>query len=295
MADAAGLTFSFLRKHPRSAARVLEELPAESAVGYLLRVPPRLSAPVLARMMPASAARFLSHAGELYTLSVLPFMPATAGAAILRRLALPTTDRLLQQLPARQAFNLRLLLRYPANSVGAWMDPEIMVLPQDIDCGQAWQRIRDEEGPLDRYFYLIDQDQYLKGRVAGIDLLRADPEMPLERLSVAVSVTLQARGSLDKALHHDGWLSHDPMPVVSRDLRLLGVARHAMLLHAVEQGQAQQPDTVFTDTLLELVETYWQGISRLVEGPFSLLPSPARARGDKTARQDHEKDKEPTA
>jgi hypothetical protein len=58
------------------------------------------------------------------------------------------------------------------------------------------------------------------------------------------------------------------------------VARYAVLRHAETTAFAGRPASAFGDTLMELMETYWTGLSRLVEGPFSLLP-PARPNSGK--------------
>lgn len=272
MAAAADLTLSFLRRHPESAAGVLETLDADTAAAFLQGVPPRLAAPVLAAMLPFYTARCLELTGEDFAAGLLPEMPAAAAAAILRRLPPALTDKLLARLPARAVFRLRLLLRYPATAVGAWMEPDVPVLPAGVTVCDAWERLREEAGALDRFLYVVDREQRLQGRVASAELLRADNDMPIERLTVTAPHALAARGDLTAAIEQSAWRECDPLPVLARDGRFLGVAHYAMLRHAETAALDGRQGSVLGDTLMELMEAYWTGLARLIEGPFSLLP-----------------------
>lgn len=273
MADPAELTLSFLRRHPESAAEVLETLDTETAAAFLREVPPRLAAPVLAAMLPFYAGRCLELAGEDFAAGLLPAMPATAAAAVLRRLSPALTEKLLERVPARTAFRLRLPLRYPATAVGAWMEPGVPALPAGITVCDAWERLREEAETLDRFLYVVDREQRLQGRVAGVELLRADNDMRIDRLTVTVSDTLSARDDLATVLERAAWRDCDPLPVLSRDRQFLGVAHYAVLRHAEATAFAGRHASPFGDTLMELMETYWTGLSRLIEAPFSLSPS----------------------
>lgn len=270
--DPSELTLSFLRRHPKSAAEVLETLDADTAAAFLRGVPPRLAAPVLAAMLPFYSARCLELTGEDFIAGLLPTMPAVAAAAALRRLPLSLTERLLERIPAKSAFRLRLLLRYPATTVGAWMEPGVPVLPAGITACDAWERLREEAEALDRFLYVVDREQRLLGRVAAAELLRADNEMLIDRLKVAAPHTLSARSDLVAVIEQDAWRECDPLPVLARDGRFLGVAHYAVLRHAETGSLRARHESAFGETLMELMEAYWTGLARLVEGPFSLLP-----------------------
>lgn len=276
MAEPVELTFSFLRRHPESAAEVLETLDAETAAAFLRDVPPRLAAPVVAAMLPFYAGRCLDLAGEDFAVALLPAMPTAAAAAVLRRLPVALTDTLLERLPARPAFRLRLLLRYPATAVGAWMEPGVAVLPVGATVCDAWDRLRREAEALDRFLYVVDREQRLVGRVAAAELLRADSDMLIDRLTAPVAASLAARADLAAVIEDPVWAENGPLPVLSRDGRLLGVAHHAVL-HRAAAAPAGHPGSPFGDTLMELMEAYWSGLSRLIEGPFSLLPAARRS------------------
>lgn len=278
MVEAAELTWRFLRRHPQAAAEVLETLDADTAAAFLAGVPPRLAAPVMAAMLPYHAATCLALTDEPLAVDLLSAMPTTAAAAVLRRVPVALADRLLERLPARTAFALRLLLRYPTTTVGAWMEPDVTLLPAGITVCDAWDRLRREAVSIERFIYIVDREQRPVGRVASAELLRADNDMLVDRLAVTAPASLAARDDLSAAIDLDAWRECDPLPVLSRDRRLLGVARHAALYRGAARLGDGHADTVFTDALMALMEAYWTGLSRLIEAPFSLLP-PARRGG----------------
>jgi len=279
VSDASELTLSLLRRHPEAAAQVLEELGTDAAATYLRHVPPRLSAPVLAAMLPFYAGRCLELAGESLAVAVLPLMPAAAAAAVLRRMPASLTETLLGQLPARAAFKVRLLLRYPATTIGAWMEPGTATLPEGISVYDAWMRLQRDAETLERFLFVVDRDQRLIGRIASIDLLRAPSDLAIDRLVEPAPHALAARSDLSTAADDGQWMECNARPVLAGDGRFLGVAHYAALRHAERTAADVRSRSVFGETLLELLDAYWLGLSRLIEGSLSLLPPRHTASG----------------
>lgn len=270
------LTLRYLQRQPRSAARVLEVMEIDVAASYLSGVPAQLAAPVLEAMAPGLVARlFVSQQGRKMGQYLLPLMSPWSAANVLRRMPLEHRDHLLENLAATTVFRLKLLLRYPVGVVGAWMDTEAIFLPVDIQVGAAWERFRRAATMLDRFIPVVDAGQKFAGVIATSDLLTASENTPLERLLQSSETVIQARMSLEEAIRHPAWQTFDVLPVVSREGLLLGVVHYAKLHKQLEAGaQEQLQDNVFTDTLLDLVEAYWIGLMRLVDGSVSILPLP---------------------
>lgn len=285
MTETAELTLRFLRLHPETAAGVLESLRPEDAAAYLQQVPPKLAAPVWAAMLPAYAARCVAQCNQEYAVSVVAAMPSMPASAMLRAMPKDAVDALIQHLPGRTAFALRLLLRYPVGTVGAWMEPAVSSLPAGITVLDAWIRLRRDADVIDRFLYVVDREQRLMGRVSTADLLRAEGDRLLERFLVAAPAVLSARADLGGAVAEAAWRECDPLPVVARDGRFLGVAHYAVLCHG-EQA-ARDGDTAPSPggPLMDLVEAYWSGLARLVEAPFHLLSADSKRSGDGGVRR----------
>lgn len=285
MAETAELTLRFLRLHPETAAGVLESLQPEEAGAYLQQVPPKLAAPVWAAMLPAYAGRCIGQCSRDYAVSILAAMPATPAAGMLRTTPEEQREALLQRLPGRVAFALKLLLRYPVGTVGAWMEPAVSSLPSGITVLDAWTRLRRDADVLDRYLYVVDRDQRLMGRVSAVELLRAEGDMLVDRFLVAVPAALAARADLGAAVAEPAWRDSDPLPVVARDGHFLGVAHYAVIRHGEEVARDGEASPSLGGPVMDLIEAYWSGLARLIESPFHLLSPGGTARDSREARK----------
>lgn len=277
MSERIDLSLGFLRRRPASAAAVLERLPPEEVASYLQQVPSSLAAPVVSAMLPFHSARCLMAAGEPCAIALLSSMPGASAAAVLRRMPHALADALIERLPPRSAFRLRLVLRYPQTTVGAWMESGVLTLPVEASVHDAWRLLRQDGEDLERFVYVVDREKHLLGHVTSAALLTASDDMMIERLIDEVT-PLKARGDLPLALARRDWPEVDPLPVVARDGVFLGIARYAELQFAQERELGSRPQSVLAETLVDLMETYWSGLARLVEAPFSLSKSAPAAR-----------------
>lgn len=265
MAEAHPLTQRFLQQQPEAAAAVLEDLAPATVGPYLGSVPAELAAAVLDAMTPFHAARCLPRMPVGSAAACLDAMSLMAAAAALRRARRATREALLARLPGRRAANLRTLLGYPASTVGAWTEVGAPALPVAIAAAEAWRRLRAEAESLDRFVDLVTRDGRLSGRVHTVELLRADPSASVDTLAREMSA-LPARTGLAAALDHPGWADGDPLPVISREGRYLGVVRLATLSRAARGATPRvRWETTSTGFVTELIEAYSEITARLLE------------------------------
>ena len=273
------LALGLLRTHPETAAAVLETLPAGSAAALLEDVPPRIGAPVVARMLPSPASRCLLRMETGPAAAIIRAMPPAGAAQLLRAWPAQRRDALLTALANRTSIVIRFLLGFPGTAVGAWMDPEPPLLPDDTHAGAALDRLRNEARDLDRVVFVVDRDQHLRGRVRTAELLRADPDARLHSLVEPAAVTLQARGDLLGYRDDPGWAAGDPLPVISRDGRVIGVLSHSNLVRGLAAARPSG-EGVLGDPAMNLADGYWLGLAGLVEGLIGILPAGSPAVGE---------------
>ncbi len=276
MPEKIDLSLGFLRRRPASAAAVLEQLPPREVADYLLQVPPSLAAPVVSAMLPFHAARCLLAVGDSYAIALLPVMSTASAATALRRMPHVHAAGLLEHMPPRSAFRLRLMLRYPLTTVGAWVESGVLSLPADVSVAKAWQLLRQDGEDIERFVYVVDREQHLLGYVSSAALLTASDDMMIERLLDDVT-PLKARSDLNTALARQDWPEADPLPVISRDGLFLGIARYAELRFAESRHLGGQHQSVLAATLMDFMEAYWSGLARLIEAPFPSSKSPPRS------------------
>lgn len=286
VAESAVFTLAFLESHPDAAARVLEHLASEQIAALLDSVPVRCAAPVLAHMLPTVAARSLAQLSNESAAGMVQRLGPQLCAVILRHLDETHRNSLLERLPTTSAFTVRMLLAYPEDSVGAWMDNRAMALLPDTLAEEALDRVREagEEDCVD--LYIVDHDQRLLGKVRLPELLRAPAVATLAHLMHMPSYTLPARAPIASVLDHEGWERFNSLPVVERSGRFVGALRHAVLRNAVQRQQEAVPVPMNGTALDNLAGTYWLVFAGLIQAFISLFTGTATAR---TSEHRHER------
>ncbi len=263
--ESAALTLTYLEAHPEDAARVLEHLPNDQVAALLENVPVRIAAPVLAQMLPAVAARCLAQLEDEHAAAMVTRLGPQLCAVILRHVDSARRQNLLERLPTASAFAVRMLLAYPEDSVGAWMDNRTMALLPDTTVEEALERVRaaSDEDCVD--LYIVDHDQRLRGKVRLPELLRAPLAAPLTQLMRKPAYTLPARAPIASLREHEGWNRFNTLPVVERGERFVGALRHAMLRTAVQRQQEATQEPAGSVAMDNIAGIYWLMFSSLIQ------------------------------
>jgi magnesium transporter len=218
----------FLEEHPDRAAAALERwAPAEIA-----RAVDRGSAAhagaLLRRLSPQRAKATLMALEPKRGAQLLEAMEVGVAARLLRRLE-HTRQTILLEAMDRRARPLRSLLRFPEDSAGAWMDPEVLALHQDATAREALAQVR-RSASLARYnLYVIDREQRLVGVLNLRELLLARPREPLSDRMVRDPDRLLAAADRSEILAHPGWQKVSSLPVVDDAGGYLGAIRYRTL------------------------------------------------------------------
>ena len=272
MARSERLSFAFLESHPADAARVLERLAPQNVSALLSDAPLRLAAPVLRLMLPPFVARCLEPLDDEAVSGLLRGMGPQAGVAVLHYLPEARRHGLLAQLPTGMGMAFRLLLGYPEDTVGAWMDPRVVVLAGDTPAESALRRLREAQGEIDAMVFVVGTGQRLLGQVELPELLRAAPDTVLSQLMRKIRFTLPARASIHGIADHAGWDDFQMLPVIERDDRFVGALDRGVMARAVVRDHLVQPQVGLGDMFANLAGGYWLGVSSLIALAVEMLP-----------------------
>ena len=272
MAEPEALTLTYITAHPAEAARVLERIPGADAAALFATVPARAGAPVLTAMLPSAAARILSSLHDEPALALLAAAGVQAAVTVLRYIPEPRRSRLLEGLPTATAVASRILLGYPDDSVGAWADPDIIMLVPETRVNDVLARVRGGDEKKVDQVYGVDNEQRLVGIVDLLELLRVPDSTTLAAVLHKPLAMLTAMTPLTGAATQRGWQLSSVLPVVERDGRLIGVMHRATLARAMARSRATtQPANDVTITGV-LTRGYWDAASGLAEASLWLLP-----------------------
>lgn len=272
MASSEDLSFAFMEAHPADAARVLERLAASESGALLQSVPQRLASPVLRQMLPLSGARCLEQLDNSEIAGLLVGVGAQSGVALLSYFGPERRAMVLAQLPTALTLAYELLLGYPEDTVGAWMDPRALALPADMTIGESLERVRSADEAMLADPFVIDRNQCLLGYVELADLLRANPATTLSRQLRQCPHQLPAQCLLNGLADHQGWHEASTLPVVERDGRLVGAFTHAALLRALALERVATAPAKAEGAISSLASAYWISVSALLQSVVGMLP-----------------------
>lgn len=226
---------SYLTSFPEGAAHALERLDAEEAAGVLETLTPAEAGPVVERLTPHAAGAILGHFGPQRTQELLEGMAPRQAVVVMRLLEDARREAVLSGLPDDAARKLRALLRYPPESAGGIMDPQVVSLPVDLTVREAIDALRRAPRQALYYLYVTGRDGVLHGVLNLRDLLLAGPTEPIRGYVkpnvVSVPVDMD-REDVAGVMRSRGFIA---LPVVDEAGRLLGIVKHDEVLETVQE------------------------------------------------------------
>jgi magnesium transporter len=223
-----------LRLHPESAARLLESMYPDQANAVLNAVEVETAAPVVGHMLPTYAARCVERQPPADSALLLERLGSQESVAVLRHLQSDHREAVLNSLGPQWLMAFKLLLSYPTNTVGAWVEPRVLTLPDDCAVGEARDRIARSEHATQARIYVLDRSRRLRGAVRGLMLL----QMPSRKKVTSIlepADAIWARDPLATAQEHAVWERHTEAPVINREEEFIGVISYADLRKAFRQ------------------------------------------------------------
>jgi magnesium transporter len=262
------LANAFMNAHADKAARVLEALPIEQASAVLAAVETVAAAPVLGQMLPTYAARCVERQPAADTAVLLERLGSQEAVAVLRHLSSDTREQVLNALGPQWLVAFKLLLSYPVNTVGAWVEPRVLTLPDDCSAGEARERVARSDNHTQARIYVLDRANRVRGAIRGLALLQTASRKKLSSMLEAAEA-LWAREPLSSAQEHSVWERHTEAPVINRDEEFIGVISYADLRKAQRsltrsQERSDRNFAEVTELLGVGAGTLWQSLGELM-------------------------------
>jgi Mg/Co/Ni transporter MgtE len=160
---------------------------------------------------------------------------------VLRHLPAEIREATLSSLGPQWLMAFKLLLSYPTNTVGAWIEPRVLTLPDECTAGEARERIARSDQVAQARIYVLDRSRRLRGAVRGLALLQVSNRKKVASI-LEPADSLWARDLLATAQESPVWERHTEAPVVNRDEEFIGVISYADLRKASRQvSQVAEP------------------------------------------------------
>jgi len=229
------LVRSFAEAHPESAAHALERLDPGEASKVLGELPASVVGPVVERLAPHAAGAILSRFTPEQTRAFLEAMPPKQAAAVLHHVEESKRGEALAGMPEQAARRLQELLKYPPETAGGMMDPQVVSLPIDLTVQEAISLLRKAPRQSLHYLYVTDRDYKLAGVLGMRELLLAAPRdriEPLVRREIKSVRATMDREEVAALMREHRFFA---LPVVDADQRLMGIVKHDEVLAAVQE------------------------------------------------------------
>lgn len=251
-----------LLENPIEAARNLEQQSAENIIAALLIVSSHVAAQVLTHMNRTIASDVLAHWPEDSVATILEDLSAGVAARLLRLLCKADRDRLLKNCEKNIAKSIRLLMKYPEDSAGALMDPNVLTASEDTTARDALNLVKRTHSSVNDYFYVVDQKETLVGVLSIRALLNASDTDKLGGFMKRTSIeTIIAQSNRTTINENQGWSNYHALPVVDRNDTVLGVISYN-ILRENNEDMLKRDDTPL---ILGIAEMYWTMLSHLTE------------------------------
>ena len=193
--------------------------------------------------------------------SILSTLDANEASSILRMM--PETDRagIISNLPLGLRTNTKLLLDYPANTVGACMSPHMLVVSNDLKNKNALKMLKSNTSKVHSdLIYVIDREGSYQGTCCLIDILKASEDLPVNSTMDTTVPSLSAQMLLEQARNHRAWNIADVLPVTNSENRLLGIFQHHSLRRGLGKLHQIPQRKTGADPLSGIVDVYGKSL-----------------------------------
>lgn len=254
-----GLAAAFAEAEPDAAARALEEIPSEGAALFLAALEAEQAAKLVEQMSPGPAARRLSAMEAPSAAAILMELDSRACSEVLRVCNSEARQALLAELPARRVQHFRRSIAYTLDTVGAWIDYDVVALPGTRSVADALLLLRQRQRDDDAQVFVLRGSTLYAGVVTISSLLHAPGNTPLSRIADRSVRALSDAADVDDVEHLDDWDLCALLPVTAPDGSLLGGLSRAGLRRALRsvfpQLPQSQPDSLLAHLFIAYLRT----------------------------------------
>ncbi len=226
---------AFAEAHPESVARQLEGSARGGAAKILEGLPAGSAVRVLAHLNPSVASGLVDVMDSSRALEVLRSAPRGTTSAILLQMPPERREALLQGLPEAESRRLKDQMLYAPDTAGGMMVPDVLSFSIDLTVQEVISALRKAPPERVHYLYVTDREGKLVGVLGMRELLLAGPREPIRTLVHPEIVSLPVFLDREKVAEVMDRRRFASLPVVDAAGRLLGVVRQEAVTQAVQE------------------------------------------------------------
>ena len=168
---------------------------------------------------------FIEERSDRDVAAVLAEMEPDDAADLVAQLPEERRESVVRTLPIAQRRRVRRLLGYDPSTAGGLMSPEFVCVYGQAIQAEVMAKIRRSRAPAEvlTAVYVMGPDRRLIGGIALADLLRADPDVELDRMAVRGAARVSADAELEEVARLMSDYDLNAVPVVDEREQMIGV------------------------------------------------------------------------
>lgn len=214
--------------HPATVADVLRTLDPEDAWTILSYASAQRQAEIFQYLPESYQHEMIQVAPRERLAAIIEAMDPDDRVDLLKSLDEELREAILPLVARAEREDIRRLLQYPEDSVGAVMTTDYVALPEDMTVGAALEQIRllapDRETIY--YVYVVDKHRHLVGVASLRQLILARPQATLADIMTRDVIKVRVDEDKEVAAHILARYDLLALPVVDADGRLVGIVTH---------------------------------------------------------------------
>ena len=164
----------FIRNHPGEVLHFIEKLSAQEIAGLMESLPIDLSEQLCNQMDRYKASQCFENLNPEMAIKLISALHPSFAATILRQVDKILCNSILKDLSKDKSKSIATILSYPDNTVGAYLDPLVFTLYEDMSVEQGLVRIKENHPHIVSPVYILSRDQLLVGFTEVKDLIAAE-------------------------------------------------------------------------------------------------------------------------
>jgi magnesium transporter len=240
-------------------ADVLEHMALSEASHVAEVLDPETASRILSEMDPINAAAIVGGMHTSEASMVIAAMAPDDAVDVLSHLTPSVHDAIVGEMEPGDADEVRALEKYPPDSAGGIMSPEVTALAEDLTVAQAIEELRRLNETLEQmfYVYVVDKRHHLIGVLSMRDLILAKPERRLSslmRTNVASLPVTMDQEQVARTMRRNKYLA---MPIVDERHRLIGIVTVDDVADVLEEEATEDLQKMFGAGAEERLSSAW--------------------------------------
>lgn len=196
----------YIDKHTQDALSFIEVLQIEEIIGLLESISTESAAVLLSQMDRFKAAGCLEKTKKEFAVKILEHLSLPNSEILLRLINSDYCNTLLDNLPDKISQNLRRIVSYPKNTVGAYLNPIVFAVSEELTIKQTLKRIKIEKPELQSYLYVIDRGQALVGCIELEKLITTNSKVYIRSIMNSSAPKVIATSTISSIADGESWI-----------------------------------------------------------------------------------------